>query len=94
MSKAPKTEDEATLLCVELAEKFGFQVIILQTEDIKDLMGTENWHENDFKNALYLATEEVADSVGDAIINAVDEQNKNIKQYLKRIVTNPKKNLK
>jgi hypothetical protein len=94
MSLAPKTEEEATLLCVELAEKFGFQVIILQTEDIKDLMGTEKWQENDFKNALHLATEEVADSVGDAIINAVDEQNKNIRNFLKRISTNPKQKLK
>lgn len=75
MSLAPKTEEEATLLCVELAEKFGFQVIILQTEDIKDLMGTENWCKDDFRQALNTATEEVADSVGDAIINAVHKQN-------------------
>jgi hypothetical protein len=75
MNLEPKNEDEAVELCVQLAKKFNFQVIILQTEDIKDLMGTENWCKDDYRQALNMATEEVADSVGDAIINAVDKQN-------------------
>lgn len=75
MNLKPKNENEAIELCLELSEKFGFQVIILQTEDIKDLMGTENWCKDDFRQALNMATEEIADSVGDAIIYAVDKQN-------------------
>ena len=73
--KLPTSEEEAILLCSHLAEQFKFQCILIQKSDFENLMGTENWTDKEYKNAMELAAEEIANQAGNAIQNAVEEVN-------------------
>lgn len=71
----PTTEEQAVELCIKLAEKFRFQFIIFQKSDFEDLIGTEDWTEEDYHKAVELATEDLANNAGDSIQHIVNEIN-------------------
>jgi len=71
----PTTEDEAINLCIELSAKFKFQVIFIQKDDFGNQDDVKKWTEDKFEYAMELATEEVADQVGNAILNAIETTN-------------------
>jgi hypothetical protein len=71
----PTTEDEAINLCIELSAKFKFQVIFIQKDDFGNQDDVKGWTQEKFEYAMELATEEVADQVGSAILNAIETTN-------------------
>lgn len=75
--KYPSTEDEAIEICIQLAEAFRFKFVLIQKSDFEDMMGTEEWTEEDYKNAVEIATDEVGEGAGFAIQNAIEEINGN-----------------
>ena len=77
IKKQPKTAHEAQDLIHEIAKKFNMTAIVIGHADFDDMMGTEKWTNEKVDKAIEIATDEVAEHVGFAIDNAIQEINSN-----------------
>lgn len=83
--KYPKNDQEAFELIFKIARDFNAEAVILSNEDFDEHCGVKNWTQKDRENAIALVLEEVCESVGYAVNDAVDKINhqKNLKNELK-----------
>ena len=80
MSKEPENKDEAFELIFKLSNKFKFEVLIISKQDFKDTGDCKGWKEDDYREALLQANEEICEYYFRLVNDIVHGINRGIKE--------------
>jgi hypothetical protein len=73
--KYPKTESQAIDLILKISKRFNLESVIITKSDFTNKMGTEDWVKDDYELALHIASDYVANFVGESIDETINQIN-------------------
>lgn len=72
-----KNQFEAHEYLYKVGKKYGILFVSVSTDDFAEQMGTEDWTEQNIRDAVQWSVEQIGENVGYIMDNAIQEINSN-----------------